>query len=59
MPGIIDLLKFKCGDFELLQVDRIHLEFIGNASRYIHTYLPSLRLRHCFYCLFHTSFQFE
>ena len=22
----------------LLQVDRVHLEFIGNASRYIHTY---------------------
>ena len=37
MPGIIDLLKFKCGDFEWLQVDRIHLEFTGNASRYIHS----------------------
>ena len=23
---------------KLLQVDRIHLEFIGNASRYIHTH---------------------
>ena len=22
---------------KLLQVDRVHLEFIGNASRYIHT----------------------
>ena len=23
---------------KLLQVDRVHLEFIGNASRYIHTH---------------------
>ena len=32
-------------------MDRVHLEFIGNTSRYIHTY--ALRLRHFFYCLFH------
>ena len=26
----------------MLQVDRVHLEFIGNASRYIHThYAPT------------------
>ena len=23
---------------KLLQVDRVHLEFIGNASRYLHTH---------------------
>ena len=23
---------------KLLQVDRVHLEFIGNASRYMHTH---------------------
>ena len=23
---------------KLMQVDRVHLEFIGNASRYIHTH---------------------
>ena len=37
--GIIDLPKFNYEDLEeLLQVDRVHLEFIGNASRYIHTH---------------------
>ena len=29
---------------KLLQVDRVHLEFIGNASRYIHTTTPLLLL---------------
>ena len=50
MPGIIDLPKFKCGDFELLQVDKIHLEFIGNASRYIHSVTTPTPL---LYYLFH------
>ena len=47
MPGIIDLPKFNYEDLEeivtvrspshglLLQLDRVHLEFMGNASRYI------------------------
>ena len=38
MPGIIDLPKFNSEDLEFLQVDRVHLEFINNASRYIHTH---------------------
>ena len=49
MPGIIDLPKFNNEDWEeivtvrspsdwlLLQSDRVHLEFMGNASRYIIT----------------------
>ena len=38
MHGIIDLPKFNFEDLEFLQVDRVHLEFINNASRYIHTH---------------------
>ena len=34
MPEILDLPKFNYED--LLQVDRVPLEFIGNASRHIH-----------------------
>ena len=52
VPGIIDLPKFNYEDSEviiiivtvqspsdglLLQPDRVHLEFMGNASRYIIT----------------------
>ena len=49
MPGIIDLPKFNNEDWEeivtvrspsdwlLSQSDRVHLEFMGNASRYIIT----------------------
>ena len=41
MHGIIDSPKFNYEDLEDIvagQVDRVHLEFIGNASRYIHTH---------------------
>ena len=34
-------------------MDRVYLEFTGNATRYIHTHFPLL---HCFYCLFHPGF---
>ena len=49
VPGIIDLPKFNYEDLEeivtvrspfdgpLLQSDRVHLDFMGNASRYIIT----------------------
>ena len=39
MPGVIDLLKLIIMKIwkELLQSDRVHLEFMGNASRYIIT----------------------
>ena len=49
MPGIIDLPKFNYDDLEeivtvrspsdgpLLQSDRVHLDFMGDASRYIIT----------------------
>ena len=35
MPGITDLPRIWR---KLWKVDRVHLEFIGNASRYIHTH---------------------
>ena len=35
MPGITDLPRIWK---KLWKVDRVHLEFIGNASRYIHTH---------------------
>ena len=49
MPGVIDLPKFNYEDLKetvtvrspsdglLLQSDRVHLEFMVNASRYIFT----------------------
>ena len=37
MPGILDLPSSIMKIWKkLLLVDRVHLEFIGNASRYIH-----------------------
>ena len=37
MPGITDLPKFNYEDLEgIVASGRVHLEFIGNASRYIH-----------------------
>ena len=47
MPGIIDLPKFNYEDLEEIVARwtaRVHLEFIGNASRYIHTPMPLLLL---------------
>ena len=39
MPGIIDLPKFNYEDLEeIVAGGPGHLEFIGNASRYIHTH---------------------
>ena len=35
MPGITDLPRIWK---KLWKVDRVHLEFIGNASRYTHTH---------------------
>ena len=42
VPGIVDLPKFNYEDLEQ-KVDRVHLEFIGNTSRYINT--------HCSYAI--------
>ena len=43
MPGILDLPSSIMKIWKkLLLVDRVHLEFIGNASRYIHRhYTPT------------------
>jgi len=39
VPGIIDYRRsVKKIWKKLLQVDRVHLEFISNASRYMHTH---------------------
>ena len=64
MLEIIDLRKFNYEDLEEIVTGApSHLEFIGNASRYIHLHVCytlrtryALRLGHCGYCLFYTSF---
>ena len=54
VPGIIDLAQLNYEDLEEIVAGGQGSFHIGNASGYIHTY--ALRLRHCFYCLCHTSF---